>query len=133
MHRGYVKLWRKTRDSGFNCVQLGFWSYCLLEAVHSPCTRMVGSTPVQLEPGQFVFGRKRWAEALGLSEKVVRNCIKSFLDNDQIRASKRASRYTVFEVVNWGIYQVEDEEQGQQKGQHGASKKTNVFRWLRAT
>ncbi|MBI9080855.1 MAG: hypothetical protein JEY79_14090 [Pseudodesulfovibrio sp.] len=78
---------------------------------------------MDLEPGQFVFGRNRWAEALGLSEKVVRNCIKSVLGRGQIKAIKRANKYTIFEVMNWVTYQVEESDKGQQAGQHKGQQK----------
>lgn len=38
MLRGYVKLWRKTKDTGLSCVLMGLWAHCLLEAAHTPVT-----------------------------------------------------------------------------------------------
>jgi hypothetical protein len=134
MHRGYLKLWRKTKDSGMNAIQLGFWSYCLLEAAYKPTKRMIGNQTIELQPGQFIFGRKMWAKVLGLSEKQIRNCVRIASDmrskNGRIRAIKRASKYTVYEIINWTTYQQNDscegqqhgQQQGQQQGQQGASK-----------
>lgn len=123
MNTGWVKLWRKTMFSGMNIPLLGFWAYCLMQAAGKPQTRFVGNQQVSLEPGQFVFGRKAWAAALGVSEKQVRNWIKSVSERGQIRAVCRASKYTVFSIVNWDIYQGGNEELGQQPGQQPGQEK----------
>jgi predicted Fe-S protein YdhL (DUF1289 family) len=87
---------------------------------------MVGGQTVELEPGQFIFGRKRWAEELGMTEKQIRLCVRvaSDLRSDQgqIRAIRRASKFTIYEVINWHLYQDstsnEVQHEGRQKGQH---------------
>lgn len=129
MHRGFVKFWRKATDSGMSCVLLGLWAHCLLEAAHRRHVTYVAGQAVELLPGQFIFGRGAWSSRLGLSEKVLRNLIGTLQKRAMIQASKRASTYTVFEIVNWGIYQSSHEDEGQQigqrlgqqLGQHGAS------------
>lgn len=117
MHRGYIKLWRRTKDTGLSCLHLGFWSHCLLSATHAARTVPVSGTYIDLQPGQFVFGRGAWSKELDLSEKVTRNLIGTMQKRAMIRAIKRASTFTVFEVINWHLYQEEFSTVGQQKGQ----------------
>ena len=117
MYRGYVKLWRKTRDSGMNYALLGFWAYLLMETAHKPTSRTIGNQRIILQPGHFIFGRKRWAEVLGATEKQIRTWIKTVSDRGQVKAVYGASKYTVYEVINWHCYQQDDETKGQQKGQ----------------
>jgi hypothetical protein len=116
MHRGYVKLWRKTADTGLNCVLLGLWAHCLLEAAYATRTVYVASHRVELTPGQFVFGRSAWARALGLTEKVLRNAVASLTERAMIRAMARASRFTVYEVMNWSRYQQQEDDAGPAEG-----------------
>ncbi len=128
MNRGFVKLWRKSRESGLirNHAYWAFWTWCLISAAHKPTKFMAGGQTVELEPGQFIFGRKRWAEELGMTEKQVRLCVRVASDlrseKGQIRAIRRASKFTVYEVINWHLYQDsasgEGQHEGQQKGQH---------------
>lgn len=103
---------------------MGLWAHCLIAAAHSSHTVHVTGQAVELQPGQFVYGRGAWASRLGVTEKVLRNLIGTLQKRAMIRASKRASTFTVFEIVNWGTYQQTETEKGQQmgqqKGQHGA-------------
>ena len=117
MHRGYIKLWRRTQDTGLSCLHLGFWSHCLMSATYTARTVPVSGTYVDLQPGQFVFGRGAWSKELDLSEKVTRNLIGTMQKRAMIRAVKRASTFTVFEVINWHLYQEEFSTEGQRKGQ----------------
>ncbi|MEW6429579.1 MAG: hypothetical protein AB1568_16280 [Thermodesulfobacteriota bacterium] len=126
--QGYIKLHRKLLDNGIfknpNLVQ--FWVYCLLKASHKEHTVMVGYQEVVLRPGEFLFGRKATAQELGQSEKVVRTSALIAAKIGLIRATQRASKYTVYSVVNWSTYQDVEQEQGQQvgheQGQERASK-----------
>ena len=64
MHRGYVKLWRKSLESGLlqNAEAWQLMTWCLLKATHKPHKQLVGSSIVELQPGQLIFGRKKAAE-----------------------------------------------------------------------
>lgn len=109
MERGYVKTWRKVLDGGM----LGehklwaFWSWCLLKATHKKAKQMVGFQEVILEPGQFVFGRKKAAKELKMSERNIRTCL-STLKTYRNLTIKATTKYTIVTVVNWALYQVED-------------------------
>ena len=129
MHRGKIWLWRKTADpeSGLmsNPALFTLWCKCLLTA--SYCRHVINymGQEITLEPGEFIFGRGTWASHLNLTEKVVRNLIGTLQKRAMIKASKRASKFTVFSIVNWELYQdsilSEGQQKGQQKGQHRAS------------
>lgn len=116
MNRGYVKVWRKTRDTGLNCVQLGLWTSCLLESAHKPRTVFVASQQVELQAGQFVFGRSEWTRRLGLSDKSLRYALAALIKRGMISASTRASKFTVYSVVNWALYQVCEQCEGPAEG-----------------
>lgn len=111
MNSGYVKLWRKVKDSGWlrNHKLWVFWSYCLLTATHKPCTVIVGCQQVQLLPGQFIFGRKKAAEETRLSEREVRTCL-SLLKKSENVTIKTTNKFSIITLVKWADYQAEPEK-----------------------
>jgi len=115
---GWVKFYRVVIEKGWltNHKLWAFWSYCLLKASHKESVVLVGAEQVPLQPGEFVFGRKRAAADLNMSEKEIRTCIHTVLRRCSLRAIRKASKYSVYSVVNWPIYQGRDDEEGQQEG-----------------
>jgi len=70
MEEGWVKLWRKSIDSGLikNHKAWIFWTYCLMKANHKKDYKQtIGFQEVLLQPGEFVFGRKKASFETGLS------------------------------------------------------------------
>jgi len=106
MNRGYVKLWRKTIDSGLlqNAAALQVFTYCLLKASHKHSKMLVGTTPVTVEPGQVVTGRLAIAKECKLSEQNVRTALK-LLENLEIVTIKSTNKFSVVSFVNWDTYQ----------------------------
>jgi hypothetical protein len=93
------------------------WMQCLLSASHKAHSQIIGNQKIDLLPGQFVFGRKSWADKLGATEKQVRVWVETLQKHGRIEATTRASKFTVFSVVNWECYQEDTQQQGQQQGQ----------------
>ena len=58
-----------------------------------------------------------------MSEKNIRTCIHTVLRLGQLKAIKKASKYSVYSVVNWAIYQGRDDEEGQQEGHQSGQQK----------
>lgn len=82
----------------------GFWCWCLLKASHQEHKQMVGNQIVELQPGQFVFGRKRASQELNVSEKKIRTYLKK-LENLQNVAIKRTNKFSIVSIINWDVYQ----------------------------
>jgi hypothetical protein len=122
MERGYVKLWRKSLDSPIfkNPELFYFWSYCLMKASHKKYKSLVGLTMVELEPGQFVFGRNKASIETGLSERKVRTCLKK-LESFGNLTIKTTNKFSIISIINWGTYQAEKEENAQQSDQQVTS------------
>jgi hypothetical protein len=111
MHRGYVRLWRKALDSGWlkNHRLWIFWSYALLKATHKEFTALVGTTAVDLSPGQFVFGLRIAHEETGLTIRQIRTCIACLIKAGNMTI-KTTNKFSIITIVNWHIYQgLEDE------------------------
>ena len=108
MHRGYIKLWRKSLESTIwdNPKLWRFWVWCLLKANHCAMTQIVGFQDVQLTPGQFIFGRLKASMETGLSEQEIRTAIDG-LRKRQNLTIKSTNKFSIITIVNWTEYQEE--------------------------
>lgn len=102
MHRGYIKIWRKVKDSGLYQLPNAFtlFVYMLTEATHKP----IRFGAVDLERGQLSTGRHILSSTLKMSEQSVRTALKH-LHNLGMITSKSTSQYTVYTIVNYNNYQ----------------------------
>lgn len=126
MHRGFVKLFRKTADSSImkNAELLQLWTWCLMKATHKETSVLVGKQVVNLSPGQFVFGRKKAAEALNSTEKKIRNSMDALETMGNV-CRERANKFSIITIRNWELYQDLDGYEGPTKGQQRASERAN--------
>lgn len=108
MRRGYIKLWRKTLDSGLlqNGPAWQLFGYLLLKAAYKPQRQLVGSTMYELEPGQLIFSRTKAAVDLKLGEQQVRTALALLRKLDVI-TGRATNQCTVMTVVNWHNYQAD--------------------------
>jgi DNA replication protein DnaD len=106
MDRGYVKLWRKSLDSGImrNHKLWFFWCWCLMKATHKPIKQVVGFNLVELEPGQFVFGLNQASIETGISVQTIRTILKN-LKNTENLTLKSTNKYSIVTIINWNTYQ----------------------------
>lgn len=112
MNRGYVKLWRKTKESRIfqNEGLLKVWIWCLLKANHKKAWVSIktgrGQVEVKVNPGQFIFGRDSAAKELGMSPSTVYKRIKKLknIENCNIKSNRQ---YSVITILNWDSYQSE--------------------------
>lgn len=111
MRRGYVKLWRKAFDSGLHQNHMAFtaWMWILAHAAHKPHRQVVGSSFVDLLPGQLVVGRKSLAATLKMSEQNIRTVLQ-LLEKCENLTIKSTNKFSVLTVVNWELYQGDDAE-----------------------
>lgn len=120
MKQGYIRLWRKSLDSGLirNHKVWIFWTWCLLKANHEHNHKqVVGFNEVILQPGDFVFGRAAAAEETGLSEQNIRTCLK-FLEKSKNLTIKSTNKFSIISIINWNSYQYIEDETNQQTNQH---------------
>lgn len=125
MEGGYILLHRKVRHSEIwrnNPMLWRFFEWCLLKAEYKPNTRFVGYKAVDLQPGQFIFGRRMAHQETGLSEQTIRTCIRALTGgNDPSLTIISTKAYSIITVVNWRKYQIVNGEVNQQP----TSKATN--------
>lgn len=75
--------------------------HILLNAKYKP-TEYKGYT---IEAGQCIFGRKKWAEDLNMSERQVRTAIEHLKSTNEI-TTKSTNKFTVITVVKWEFWQM---------------------------
>lgn len=112
---GWVKLHRSVTDSFVfqNPDRLKFWIWCLCKASHKERTQNIGLQEIVLNPGQFVFGRKKASSELNMEESKVYRLIKTFEKRDKIEV-KSNNKFSVVTIVNWTFYQ-DCEQQSEQQ------------------
>lgn len=122
---GWIKLHRKllTSDIFQNEKLLKVFIYCLTKATHDDYQQRVGKKTVDLKPGQFVFGRRKAALELNMSESTVRDYMKVLTDDNVITVSP-TNKYSIVTIVNWAVYQSKEDDDRQQKHQQDDNKKT---------
>ncbi len=109
--QGWIKLHRKILHSEIfeNEKMLKVFIYCLTKSSHKNTESRVGRQKVQLDPGQFIFGRKKAASELNMNESTVRDYLK-ILEEDDVITIHSTNKYSVITVENWVNYQSNDEE-----------------------
>ena len=111
MKPGYVKLWRKTLDSGL-LQQPTAWTlfgYILLNVSWEPSRYKTRYGLITLEAGQMATGRKKIAEETGLGEQSVRSALALLASMDVV-SIKTTNGYSVITLKNWHKYQSSDQE-----------------------
>lgn len=103
---GYIKLHRKCLDSAvFGDSDLWrFWCWCLLKASYKSRQVFMNGVVVDIEPGQFIMGRKSASEELRLSQQSIRTMLKN-LEKLGNLTSQSTNRFTVVTLINWEVYQ----------------------------
>jgi hypothetical protein len=104
MKYGWIKLYRRALSNGWlkNHKLWAFWCYCLLKASHEKKKTILGFQEIELEPGQFIFGRKKAAEDTGLTERSIRTCLKLLEKNGNVTI-KTTNKFSIITVVNWAL------------------------------
>lgn len=122
---GWIKLHRKLKNSLVfdNPDLLKVWIWCLLKATHDDYIQMIGLQEVELEKGQFIFGRKVAANELKMSESKTYRLIKK-LETMQNLNIKANNKYSIVTIENWELYQSDNNNSEQQFEQQMNNKRT---------
>lgn len=118
MKKGYIKLYRKLLESGMlkNPHLTTFWIWCLLKASHKKTKALVGYQEIALNPGQFIFGRKKASEEIGVTPQRIRTCL-NFLKKTQRLTIKTTNKFSIITIIKWGDYQSDIQQDNQQTNQ----------------
>jgi len=90
-----------------------FWSWCLMKASRKKTKQLIGAQMVELNPGDFIFGRKNASTQLKISEQTIRTCVKTLEKMQNIRIVP-TNKFTIISVINWDSYQSNNREANHQ-------------------
>lgn len=71
--------------------------------------------------GQVIFGRLKWAEILGISEKSLRTCLERLKSTNEI-ITKSTNKFTLITIVKYEEYQFSNSESASTENEESASK-----------
>ncbi len=116
---GYIRLFRKMTENPVWCqlspavlkVMIGF----LLKANWKAGTWYDGTREVEVPRGSFITSYPKMAEFCRLTTKQIRLAF-DHLERLQFAAYQRAPRWTMVTILNYGIYQDQETEQGTVEG-----------------
>ena len=107
---GYFKLYRKITENPIfeNPITLKFFIWCLSKSTYKEREVLINNQVIELEKGQFIFGRKKASLELNMSEQVVRTQLK-ILEKLNVISVKSTNKFSIITVINWGVYQCQEE------------------------
>lgn len=102
--RTYIKLFRKILTWGWygDTNTFRVFMHILLKANYAP-SEYKG---VVVGAGECVFGRKKWAKELGLTEQQVRTAISHLQSTNEITITS-TNKFSIVHVVKWEFWQIE--------------------------
>ncbi len=108
--KGWIKLHREIRFSSIfqNESLLKTWIWCLCKASHKKHKQVIGNQFIELEPGEFITGRKAAGEELNVPPTTAWNRLKLLEKNESIEI-KSESKYSIVKICNWESYQEQGE------------------------
>lgn len=114
MERGYVKLWRKTLDSGLlqHPTAWQVFGYLLMSATRSKRKLMVAGQVFELSPGDYAASVAGICEFLKITTRQCRTALH-VLEKLEIVTIKTTNKGSLISLVNWDRYQ--DERQASDK------------------
>lgn len=103
--RTYIKVFRKMLTWGWygDTNTLRVFLHILLKANYEP-SEYRGH---KIGRGECVFGRKKWAKELGLSERQIRTALEHLKSTNEITI-KSTNKFSVISVVKWEFWQIEE-------------------------
>lgn len=113
---GFLKLHRQTLDNPTvmkDADHLAIWIWLLMNAKFAPCDDSFGGKRITLQPGQFITGRKKISETLGVSESKVQRVLKCYESEHMIgQQTNRQGR--LITILSWDKYQANEQSSEQQ-------------------
>ena len=111
---GHIRLHRRLLNSKVFAHEtaLKIWIWCLLKATHKNRFATIqigrGMVTVDIKQGQFIFGRHRAEEELGIDGSTIYRWINKFASEEYecMISLNVNNQYTIITVCNWVSYQI---------------------------
>lgn len=118
-NNGHIKLYRSILDSQVFAHQtaLKIWIWCLTKATYKerfiPLKIGKGLITIKVNPGQFIFGRLKAEEELGIDGSTIYKWMQKFSSDafENMITLKSNNQYTIITICNWDSYQSYDNQE----------------------
>lgn len=111
MIRGYVKIWRKIRDSfvwqDSDCLKL--FLHLIMEANHKDTEFIFNNKKTTLLRGQLICGRHSLERDLGINESKIYRLL-TLLENEHLIEQQKTNLYTIVSIVCYNDYQSNEQQ-----------------------
>lgn len=109
--QGYVKLYRGLGESDIfhNEKLLKVFIWCLFKATHKKREQRIGRQKVELQEGQFVFGRNKASIELNMAPSTLWDYMKLLEERHTINI-KSNNKFSIVTVEKWAMYQCTEEK-----------------------
>ena len=103
---GWIRIHRKLIEAPWfsKSEYVHLWLYLLLKANHRDKEIYLGSEKILVRRGQLLTSRHKLSEVVHIQENKIYRMLKCFENEHQIEQQK-TSRYTVITILNYDIYQ----------------------------
>lgn len=110
---GFIKIYRDVKKHWIyqDAEYFKVWCEMLINAAYEPSKKIINGILVELDTGEFVFGRNKWADRLGISPQRLRTLIKKMVDDDMIVNAKQYPKFTIYLVKNYAKYHQQSNQQ----------------------
>ena len=88
---------------------LALFMFLVMKAMHKDCKVGTVIGVIELKRGQYISGRKKLASDLEQSEREIRTSL-SRLQELGIIDQQTTSKYSIYTIVNYGVYQDADQQ-----------------------
>lgn len=114
MHRGYIKIWRKIRESFIwqdsDCFKI--FSHLIMEANYKDTETIFNDKKLIIKRGQLICGRHQLEHELGINQHKIYRMME-LLENEQVIEQQKTSRCTIVTIVCYDDYN-SNEQQNEQ-------------------
>lgn len=82
-----------------------------------PSKEMIDGQIVEINYSEFIFGRKKWSERLGVSEQRLRTLLKKLMQDDMIELTMKNNKFSIYRIKNYEMYNHQNNHQETQSDQ----------------
>jgi hypothetical protein len=127
MHRGWFKIWRKWRDHELAQDPNGWLVFTHILCEVRRQAKYNRSAGITVEPGECDLTQQQLSEATKLSRKAIRAALGRLeryetIETRPSKGQRQGHKRNIITVLNWHLYNGEQEDRGQSPEQNGAPK-----------
>lgn len=121
--KGWVKLYRSISGNWVydDPEKLKIWITLLIKATHKKFKANVGYELVELQPGELIFGTRKFADEVDINQNKVYQTVKLFEDDGMIEYDTESykGKFSIIRILNWEKYQTPSTTENKEVAEDG--------------